>query len=177
MIGHALRRVSARAGWDRPIAIGFAIGSVCFLVAPFPGFAQLVGATADAAVFFAGSIFFTVAAALELREVHAAARDGRQIPGGAPRPARGTLFFNMSTFDALSTGCQASGGPPHMGAGRVRLGLLLGVRPARLAGAAGAVRGPAPDRERRMATVNLAGWILFGVSAVASYVVLSRGPS
>ena len=29
--------------WDRWIAGGFAIGSVCFFIGPFPGFQQLVG--------------------------------------------------------------------------------------------------------------------------------------
>ena len=41
---------------------GFAVGSACFLVAPFPGFVDLVGAEADAIVFFVGSLFFTAAA-------------------------------------------------------------------------------------------------------------------
>jgi hypothetical protein len=71
VIGHALAfapRLAGRIVWDRWIAIGFALGSACFLVGPFPGFIQVVGAGADGAVFFAGSIFFTLAALLELRE-------------------------------------------------------------------------------------------------------------
>ena len=39
-----------RASWW--IAMLFIIGSACFAVGPFPGFVQLVGAAADAAVFF-----------------------------------------------------------------------------------------------------------------------------
>ena len=54
--------------WDRWIAGGFAIGSVCFFIGPFPGFQQLVGPGAVGVVFFAGSIFFTLAAGLALRE-------------------------------------------------------------------------------------------------------------
>ena len=76
LIGHALavapRRASGEA-WDRWIAAGFAVGSTCFLIGPFPGFVQLVGEGADGVVFFAGSVFFTLAAALEVQGVNAAA--------------------------------------------------------------------------------------------------------
>jgi hypothetical protein len=41
------------------MALLFAIGSACFLIGPFPGYAQLVGASADAVTFFIGSILFT----------------------------------------------------------------------------------------------------------------------
>jgi hypothetical protein len=51
---HALHPVSER--W---VAAGFAIGSLCFFVGPFPGFIQIVGARADAWVLFVGSRFFT----------------------------------------------------------------------------------------------------------------------
>jgi hypothetical protein len=43
----------------RWMALCFALGSVCFLVGPFPGYAQLVGDTTDAVTFFVGAIFFT----------------------------------------------------------------------------------------------------------------------
>jgi len=33
---------------ERWMSLLFATGSLCFLVGPFPGYAQLVGATADA---------------------------------------------------------------------------------------------------------------------------------
>jgi hypothetical protein len=71
VIGHALTvrpTPETRAVWDRWIGIGFAIGSLCFFVGPFPGVINLVGAKADAIIFFVGSIFFTVAAGLEVRE-------------------------------------------------------------------------------------------------------------
>ncbi len=38
------------------MALSFALGSTCFLVGPFPGYAQLVGDSADAITFFVGSI-------------------------------------------------------------------------------------------------------------------------
>ena len=55
-----------RANWW--IGVLFAVGSACFVVGPFPGFVHVVGARADAAVFFAGSLFFTSAAALQYLE-------------------------------------------------------------------------------------------------------------
>ena len=69
MIGHALIHAPRHAVHpvsERWVAAGFGIGSVCFLVGPFPGFVQLVGARADAWVFFIGSLFFTAAGGLEL---------------------------------------------------------------------------------------------------------------
>ena len=47
------------------MALFFALGSTCFLIGPFPGYAQLVGANADAVTFFIGSILFTVGGALQ----------------------------------------------------------------------------------------------------------------
>ena len=44
---------------ERWMALLFAIGSTCFLIGPFPGYADLVGDSADAVTFFVGSIFFT----------------------------------------------------------------------------------------------------------------------
>lgn len=78
-----------------PIAAGFALGSPCFLIGPFPGVVQLVGPVADAVMFFVGSILFTFAASLELRQ------------GTLRRGARfgaGTLLFNVDTYDAMQTG-------------------------------------------------------------------------
>lgn len=47
------------------IAVLFAIGSVCFVVGPFPGYVQLVGSGADGITFFVGSLFFISAALLQ----------------------------------------------------------------------------------------------------------------
>ena len=109
MIGHALAfapRLLQRTAWDRWIAIGFAVGSVCFVVAPFPGFVQLVGAGADGAVFFAGSIFFTTAALLELRE--STLRHGRWAPDASWWSAAvqfaGTLLFNLEHVRGVAGG-------------------------------------------------------------------------
>src|SRR5436305_626168 len=49
----------------RWMSLSFAVGSLCFVVGPFPGYAKLVGGEADAATFFVGSIFFTLGGALQ----------------------------------------------------------------------------------------------------------------
>ena len=170
MIGHALVHAPRHAVHpvsERWVAAGFAIGSLCFFVGPFPGFVQLVGARADAWVFFVGSLFFTAAAGLEL------------IRATADRPARdatwwsaaiqfaGTLFFNFSTFDVLLSDLSAGQedrliwAPDVFGSTCFLVSAVIGYR--------------ASSRPRTMAAVNLAGCVFFAISAVASYVVPDTG--
>src|SRR5829696_866125 len=66
-----------RASWW--IGVLFAVGSSCFLVAPFPGFVELVGSGVDGMVFLVGSVFFTSAATLQCLETFNADREA----GGA----------------------------------------------------------------------------------------------
>jgi YrhK-like protein len=179
VIGHALLRASgagALDGWDRPIAAGFAVGSLCFFIGPFPGVVQLIGSGPDAALFFIGSIFFTFAAGLEIRQatLRRGARFGTDATWwSAAIQFIGTLLFNLSTFDAMQTGLSSSQedrviwAPDAFGSAAF---LISGVLAYRVAS-----RGGAHDREWRMAAVNLLGCILFGISAVASYVVPDTG--
>ena len=176
MIGHALLRASgpgALAGWDRPIAAGFAVGSLCFFVGPFPGVLQLVGAGADAAIFFAGSIFFTFAAGLELRQ--ATLRRGVRFGSDASWWSAaiqfvGTLLFNLDTYDALQTGLSSQQEDRLIWTPDV-VGSACFLVSGALAYRVTTGRG----REWRMAAVNLTGCVLFGVAAVASYVVPDTG--
>ena len=182
MIGHALAFAPPRAtlaAWDRWIAIGFAVGSACFFIGPFPGFVQLVGAGADGAVFFAGSLFFTLAALLEVRE--STLRLGRWAADpswwSAAVQFAGTLLFNVSTFRAMQDGLSTHQENRLIWAtnllGSVAF-LISSVLAYRVADRAR--RSPARrSREWKMAAVNLAGSIFFGVSAIASYVVPSSG--
>jgi len=173
LIGHALavaHRPLARANWDRLIAVGFAIGSACFFVGPFPGFVHVVGEGADGVVFFVGSVFFTLAAGLELRE--GTLRLGRWASNpswwSAAIQFAGTLFFNVNTFDAMREGLTTQQqnrlvfAPDLFGAACFLVSGVLAYR---------AATGP----ESTMAAVNLAGCVLFGISALASYVVPSSG--
>ena len=138
MIGHALAfapRLSGRLVWDRWIAIGFAVGSACFFVGPFPGFVQLAGAGADGVVFFAGSIFFTLAALLELRE--STLRLGRWAADpswwSAAVQFAGTLLFNLSTFEAMQDGLSTTQEQSaRVGTRRLRLDGLSDLGSSRL---------------------------------------------
>src|ERR1700760_849476 len=56
------RREVNRQRW---MALCFALGSLCFFVGPFPGYANLVGDSADAITFFVGSILFTAGGAIQ----------------------------------------------------------------------------------------------------------------
>jgi hypothetical protein len=188
VIGHALAlgpRPSARLAWDRWIAAGFAIGSACFFIGPFPGFVQLIGQGADAVVFFAGSLFFTLAAGLEVRE--ATLRLGRRWSASASWWSAaiqfvGTLLFNISTFDAMLTGLST-----HQQNRLVWAPDLIGSGCFLVSGwlAYAVTTGPhllharwlpeRRDRAWKVAAVNLTGCVLFGVSAIASYVVPSTG--
>jgi hypothetical protein len=175
-----VRRPFARTAWDRWIAAGFAVGSACFFIGPFPGFVQLVGPGADGVVFFAGSIFFTVAAGLEVRE--ATLRRGRRFgtdPSwwSAAIQFVGTLLFNLSTFGAMQDGLSTTqqnrlvwvpdlfGSTAFLISGALAYGVVTG----------GHLRRAQRDRDWTMAAVNLTGCVFFGISAVASYVVPSSG--
>ena len=155
-----------RSGWW--IGVLFAIGSTCFLVAPFPGFVELVGSAVDAAVFFVGSIFFTSAALLQTLTA-----DDRLDRMSCIIQFGGTIFFNVSTYHALQTGLDATEynrlvwTPDAFGS---ICFLVSGIV------AYVAVRGRRwRSLERRIAAVNLLGCVAFGISAVAGYVVPSTG--
>ena len=152
----------------RWIGVLFAIGSACFLVGPLPGFVELVGSEVDAAVFFAGSVFFTSAALLQV--LHSG--------GGLDRWScvvqfAGTLFFNVSTFHALQTGLDTNEydrlvwRPDWRGSiCFLASGVLAYLAVRRLSHRA---------RDWRIAVINLAGCVAFGISAIAGYVVRSTG--
>lgn len=111
--------------WWAPSAIGwwigilFAVGATCFALGAVPGYLSAVGGEADGITFFVGSLWFTSAAFLQYLEAVNVDRD----PSGvdfrqrfrllAFEPRRidwwatlvqllGTLFFNATTFHALS---------------------------------------------------------------------------
>ena len=164
----------------RWMGLCFALGSLCFLIGPFPGYAQLVGARADALTFFVGSILFTLGGALQSwlawPERHADAA-GRAAWWAAVIQSAGTLFFNVTTFQALDTAVSNSDydrlvwRPDALGS---ICFLVSGV----IAYRASARRGWLPVRGRRgwwMPFVNLLGCVFFGISAVAGFVVPDEG--
>jgi hypothetical protein len=170
---YAKRARRSRAWWaPRRVSwwtgVLFAIGSVCFLVGPFPGFVELVGSAVDGVVFFAGSIFFTTAATVQLWAAEPRTLDW----GSALVQFAGTIFFNVSTFHALQAGLDATEynrlvwAPDAFGSICFLVsGALAYVAVARTRWA----------RDWWIAAINLVGCLAFGISAVASYVIPSTG--
>ena len=151
----------------------FGLGSTCFLVGPLPGFAELVGLRADGRVFFVGSVFFTSAALVQWRST-SWSRD-RTLWWSGTWQLAGTLFFNRSTYHALDTAVgsahynQVVWRPDALGSVCF---LVAGALAWRAAGGSWR-RRPAPTPDGRIAVVNMAGCVAFGVSALTAYVVPS----
>ncbi|HSE71821.1 MAG TPA: hypothetical protein VLA97_13755 [Nocardioidaceae bacterium] len=180
-----------RASWW--IAVLFVIGSTCFLVAPLPAFLAAVGGSTDALVFFVGSIFFTSAATLQWLETINTDPGPTSSSEGAVRvlawePRRidwwssgvqlvGTLFFNVTTFRALSVGVDAASydrvvwRPDALGS----VCFLASGCLAYLEVTGGPGRLPPRTLEGALVTVNLLGCVAFAVSAAAAFVVPATG--
>ncbi len=182
-----------RASWW--ISLLFTIGATCFVTAPVPGFAQAVGQSVDGGVFFVGSVFFTSAATLQWLETINADRDPRGC--GVERlrwlvwePRRidwwstgvqlaGTVFFNVTTFQALSTSVsnpaynQVVWRPDALGS----VCFLVSGYLAYVEVTGGLLRLPGRGLEAAIVTVNLLGCLAFGVSAATAYVLPTGTPA
>ena len=168
---------------QRWMALCFALGSTCFLIGPFPGYAQLVGDRADAVTFFVGSILFTTGGALQSwlawpeRHSHAG---GRAAWWAAIIQSAGTLFFNVSTYQAMHTALTSSEynklvwRPDWRGSICFLVSGVIAYRASRRRRWHGwlPVRG---GEGWWQPAVNLLGCVFFGVSAVAGYVVPATG--
>ena len=165
------------------MALCFALGSTCFFVGPFPGYAKLVGGSADAVTFFAGSILFTIGGALQswLAWPHRRDRDnGRAAWWSAIIQSAGTLFFNVTTYQAMHTALTSPEynklvwRPDWRGS----VCFLVSGAIAYRASPRHSWHGLLPVRGTTgwwQPAVNLLGCIFFGISAVAGYVVPSTG--
>lgn len=171
----------------------FVVGSACFAVGALPVYAQAVGASADAVTFFVGSVFFTAASFAQLLQVQTPAMTdvdeaGQHVrlplgpwvgrphdPGwlAAVTQLPGTVFFNVSTFAALSAVAADEDArvwrPDLYGSTLFLVASAFGLRAvsARLLGER---PGRAP---RSIAWLNMTGSVFFMASAVASYVLPS----
>src|SRR4051794_14739843 len=162
------------------MSLAFAAGSTGFLLGPAPGYLALVGPVADAVTFFVGSLLFTAGGALQVW-LAVAARKG----SGAGRAAwwtatiqfAGTLFFNVTTFRGLHTALSNPSydrlvwRPDAFGSICFLVSGLIAYR-------ASERRGLLPVRGQKgwwQPGVNLLGCVLFGIGAVAGYVVPSSG--
>jgi hypothetical protein len=156
-------------GRERWMALFFATGSLCFLIGPFPGYVDLVGPGADAVTFFVGSILFTAGGAVQTWLAFPERRtpgEGRAAWWSAVVQSAGTLFFNVTTFQAMHTSLTNTDydrlvwRPDAFGSVCF---LVSGVI---------AYRGLQRDWQ---VVVNLLGCVFFGISAVAGYVVPDEG--
>src|SRR4051794_40825147 len=162
------------------MALAFAAGSTCFLIGPFPGYIEVVGPVADSLTFFVGSVLFTTGGALQVWLAAA----GRWDPGAGRAAWRtatvqfaGTLFFNVTTFRAVQT---ALSNPDY---DRLvwrpdAFGSVCFLVSGLIAYLASARHGPLPARGTSgwwQPAVNLLGCVLFGVAAIAGYVVPATG--
>jgi hypothetical protein len=161
------------------MALLFLAGSACFVVGPFPGYANLVGDTADAVTFFIGSVLFTAGGALQT----AIAVPERHSPGGkaqvwaAAIQSAGTLFFNLTTYRALHTAL-SNAEYDRLVWRPDALGSICFLVSGVIAYRASARHGLWPVRGGHgwwEPSVNLVGCILFGIAAVAGYVVPAKG--
>jgi hypothetical protein len=174
---------SARGWW---IALLFAVGSLLFAVGVVPGYVSAVGTRGDSVTFFVGSLFFTAAGFLTYREaVDAAPR----LPGATRRrffvlqPRRidwwataiqlvGTVFFNVSTANAVRVNLTAEAASHHVWRPDA-IGSICFLVASALAWLE-VCHGWVAWRPRAwswwITLVNLTGSVAFGISAVAAYV-------
>jgi hypothetical protein len=165
---------------ERWMALFFALGSTCFLIGPFPGYAQLVGASADAATFFAGSVLFTVGGALQsfiaFPERHSSYAGPAAWRAAAIQSA-GTLFFNVTTYQALHTSLSNSSYDRLVWRPDA-FGSICFLVSGAIAYRASARHGWRPARGRPgwwEPSINLVGCVFFGIAAVAGYLIPSTG--
>lgn len=164
-------------------AWGFAIGSLCFLAGSLPFYADWAGAVGTNVTFVVGSVFFTLAAFIQL------SLSGRKVPHrqmtrpdlvdwwAAAIQFAGTLLFNVSTGAALAA---AIAQPDVVGAGWKpdAWGSVAFLVSSSLAIVATRDRGRLWDPEARTwhgTGLNFIGSVAFGVSAVGAYVVPATG--
>jgi hypothetical protein len=167
------------------------VGSFVFALGAVPSYVSAVGARWDAVTFFVGSLFFTVAGFLTYRE---AVDAGPQATAGAHRrffvfqPRRidwcatavqlaGTLFFNISTGNAVRVDLTAKAAHQHVWRPDA-VGSVCFLVASALAWFE-VCHGWTAWRPRSwswwITLVNLIGSVAFGVSAVAGYISPTTG--
>ena len=177
------------------IAWLFVLGASCFALGTIPAYIDTVGAAADATTFFVGSIFFTSASYFQLVQAQSPGMTGvderRQYARVRARPWAwlprdkgwlaaatqfpGTLFFNHSTFAALTHNLSAAGADKHVWRPDVFGSVLSLVSSAYAIAALGSRpwRQQLRDLPWWIAWLNMLGSVAFMASAIASYVLPS----
>jgi hypothetical protein len=163
---------------ERLMGLGYAIGSVFFVLGSVPIYFEHVDPAVDAATFFVGSIFFTSAASVQMWTARTT------LPLFARAPDRiewwsasvqwfGTLEFNVSTFAATLVGLTSAQqqrlvwAPDAVGSVCFLVASVLGVWAVWMVATT--------RRDRGMAVLNLLGSVAFGVAAIAAFVLPTTG--
>jgi hypothetical protein len=194
---HLQAAAAAGSTWWAPrtrgwwIAVLFAVGSALFAVGAVPSYASAVGTRWDAGTFFIGSLFFTAAGFLTYREAVDAApqpahRHRRRFFVFQPHridwwataiQLAGTLFFNVSTGNALRVDLTASAAHQHVWRPDA-FGSVCFLVASALAWFE-VCHGWASWQPRSwswwITLLNLVGSVAFGVSAVAGYISPATG--
>ena len=160
-------------------AWGFAIGSLFFAIGAVPFYADVVGAAVTNLTFFIGAVFFTLAALIQL--LLSGRRPPRRDSSRADRADwwaaavqfAGTLFFNLSTTAALITALNESA---RVGSGwrPDAWGSICFLVASAFAVVATTDRDGLWDpkaRSWRCTWLNMAGSVLFGLSAIGAYTI------
>jgi hypothetical protein len=184
--GSAWWRPHALAWW---IAVGFALGSACFALAAMASQWATAPRPAIGITFFAGSIFFTVAAYLAFWEVvnvergpvHVRERQRLRPASWEPRridwlgalvQLAGTVFFNFSCFQGMKHGLDAKQENLRVWApdaiGSICFLVASEGSFAEVCGRWACLKGR--SRRWRIVAANMLGSIAFGVAAVTSIV-------
>ncbi|HSK25840.1 MAG TPA: hypothetical protein VK894_02905 [Jiangellales bacterium] len=157
----------------------FIVGSACFALGSFPLYFSQVSGPVVAVTFFVGSLFFTGAASLQYSQ---AVGTGRRLPSDLDGWAAGiqlvgTLLFNVSTGFAISGSLSVEQvdrlvwAPDVYGSVAFLVSSWLAVVSVR--------RGPWAHRRRsaprRIARLNMAGSVAFGIAAVGAFVIPATG--
>ncbi len=162
------------------MALFFAVGSTCFLVGPFPGYEDLVGGSVVAWTLFVGSVLFTAGGALQSllawpdrKRSHA----GRAAWWTAIVQSVGTVCFNLTTGHAIQVTTSSAQydrlvwRPDAVGSACFLISGTIAYRCSARRGWLPAVTGSGWWEP----AANLIGCLLFGISAVAGYLVPSSG--
>jgi len=162
-------------------AWGFAFGSLLFMLGAVPWYADAVGPIATGWTFVVGALFFTAAAFIQL------ALSGRKPPRTGVRRADladwwasavqfvGTLFFNVSTIEALVA---AADDGSRTGWRPDALGSICFLISSALAVIATTKRDRLWDplaRTWQCTWLNMSGSVLFAASAIGAFVLPSTG--
>jgi hypothetical protein len=165
---------------ERWMALFFAVGSACFVIGPFPGYAKLVGGSADAITFFVGSILFTIGGALQSWIAFPERRSsdvGRESWRAAVVQSVGTVLFNVTTYQALHTSLSNPDynklvwRPDAFGSVCFLVSGVIAYRASPRRGWLPMTGGTGWWEP----AINLLGCIFFGISAVAGYLVPATG--